>query len=205
MTQPINENHRGVTAADGTTKARIERAAVTLFLRKGIEGATTREIASHAGISEGALYRHFKGKEEIAQHLFAEIHDRLAALVRNAGSEKAKISDQVSEIVQSYCETADDDWVLFAYHLLSIDHFLPTPPGRDDPVSATEEIIKNAMDGGEIPNGDVALTGAMVLGVVLQPALHKAYGRLQGPLSMYVNEFNQNILAILQSSTSKER
>ena len=37
----------------------IVEAAVPLFARKGFSGATTRELAEAAGVSEALLYRHF--------------------------------------------------------------------------------------------------------------------------------------------------
>ena len=206
MTDVLTIEDRGVTAKEGSTKARIERAALTLFTAQGIEGATTREIAAATGVSEGALYRHFKGKEEIASHLFQAIHERLARLVREAGAGAAHIDDQAKAIVDAYCMTAEDDWTLFSYHLLSMAHFLPTPPGADDPVSATEDIIAAAMARGELTKRDPQLLAAMALGVVLQPALHRVYGRLTAPLGAYADQFKRNIIAVLhgENASGKE-
>ena len=47
----------------------IVAAAVPLFARRGFAGATTRELAEAAGISEGLLFRHFPSKK----HLYGEI------------------------------------------------------------------------------------------------------------------------------------
>ena len=204
MEQALATEDRGVTAKQGSTKARIERAALTLFAAQGVEGATTREIAAAAGVSEGALYRHFKGKEEIASCLFQAIHERLARLVREAGASADNIDDQAKAIVDAYCATAEDDWTLFSYHLLSMAHFLPTPPGGDDPVSATEDIIAAAMVRGELPKRDPQLLAAMALGVVLQPALHKVYGRLNEPLGAYADQFKRNIIAVLHGDDGKQ-
>lgn len=52
----------------------ILRAAVSLFSRRGFRGATTKEIAQAAGISEAMVFRHFATKEE----LFAAILDHKA-------------------------------------------------------------------------------------------------------------------------------
>ena len=46
-----------------SAKPRIERAALEVFVRDGVDAATTRAIATAAGVSEGALYRHYKGKD----------------------------------------------------------------------------------------------------------------------------------------------
>ncbi|MBU3921016.1 MAG: TetR/AcrR family transcriptional regulator, partial [Alphaproteobacteria bacterium] len=57
-------------------KPKIERAALKLFIHEGVDAATTREIADKAGVSEGALYRHYKGKDELALSLFQATHQR---------------------------------------------------------------------------------------------------------------------------------
>lgn len=189
----------GVAALDGTTRERIERAALEQFVGHGVDAATTREIAAAAGLSEGALYRHFPSKEAIAETLFTAIHERLARLVREAGAAGATINAQAARIVDAYCQTADEDWTLFSYHLLTTAHFLPSPPGDDNPVAAVEEIVAAAMARGDIPEGDPVLLAAMALGVVLQPALHKAHGRLDGPLAARASILKSGVLAVLKS------
>lgn len=57
-------------AADAAiTRRDIIRAARTLFTDKGFAQSTTNEIARGAGVTEGAFFHHFKGKQE----LFAEV------------------------------------------------------------------------------------------------------------------------------------
>lgn len=191
---------RGVAAPDGTTAARIERAALAQFVERGVDAATTREIAAAAGLSEGALYRHFPSKDAIAETLFAAIHERLARLVRAAATAGSSLGEQADAVVDAYCRTADEDWTLFAYHLLSTAHFLPTPPGEDNPVAAAEEIVAAAMARGEIGRGDPALIAAMALGVVLQPALHKAHGRLEGALRAHAPALKRAVRAVLHAN-----
>ena len=53
-----------------TKKPDILQAALKLFVEKGIDGTTIRDIAQEAGVGEGTLYRHFKSKEEMAWQLF---------------------------------------------------------------------------------------------------------------------------------------
>ena len=40
-------------------------AAIRLFVEKSVAETTVRDIARAVGLSEGALYRHFIGKEEL--------------------------------------------------------------------------------------------------------------------------------------------
>lgn len=190
---------RGVAAPAGTTRARIERAALDLFAAEGVDAATTRRIAAAAGLSEGALYRHFPSKEAIARTLFAAIHERLARLVREAGAGGRTIEEKAAAIVEGYARAADDDWTLFAFHLLSTAHFLPTPPGEDNPVAAVEDIVAAAMASGEIAGGDIALRAAMALGAVQQAALHKVYGRVTGNLTSHAPALTRAVIAILRA------
>lgn len=44
---------------------KILKAALTVFIEKGYSAATTREIALAAGVSEGAIFRHFQTKKDI--------------------------------------------------------------------------------------------------------------------------------------------
>jgi hypothetical protein len=50
---------------------------------------------------------------------------------------------------------ADEDWLLFSFHLLQLHHFLPyyQEDGRD-PVTLVEGVIKRAMMDAELPPGD---------------------------------------------------
>ena len=47
------------------TRDRITRAALAIFSSKGYDGATTREIATEAGVNEVTLFRHFGSKENL--------------------------------------------------------------------------------------------------------------------------------------------
>ncbi len=203
------EEVRGVTASDGTTKARIERAAVTLFVTRGVDAATTREIATVAGVAEGTLYRHFKGKDELAESAFFSVHHRLADLVDEAGAIGADVNAQARAIVEALVAFADEDWTLFQFHLLYTHHFLPRRHEAKNPVAATEGLIITAMERGEIrPTNDPAsramILAAMVLGVVQQTALHKAYGRITGDLSDLKDTLSAAVIAVLHSSETDE-
>lgn len=52
-------------------RVRIERAARTLFAKRGYEATTTREIAELAGIGVGTLFVYFPEKRDLLFHLFS--------------------------------------------------------------------------------------------------------------------------------------
>jgi len=179
-------------------RPKIEKAALELFIRDGVDAATTRNIADNAGVSEGALYRHYKGKDELALALFMETHNRLGEMMLTAFTQPGTIEDKVRRAVTAYCGFADEDWLSFSYHLVSLNRYLPHDTKRDDdPVSVVEKLIEHLTDTGDIPKGDPAILAAMSLGVVMQPGLNKIYSRLPGPFSQHVETFTRAIMAIL--------
>lgn len=54
------------------TKKRILNAALSLFSSKGFLGATTKEIASMAGVAEVTLFRYFPTKESLLEGVIRE-------------------------------------------------------------------------------------------------------------------------------------
>lgn len=182
-------------------RPKIERAALKLFVHEGVDAATTREIAEKAGVSEGALYRHYKGKDDLAFALFMETHNRLSQLLTKALGGPGSLEHKVHAAVAAYCELADEDFLLFSFHLVSLNKYLPQDKRReDDPVSITERIISGLMDSGAIPKGDAALKAAMALGVVMQTGQNKIYNRLPGPLSQHAPALARAVLAVLKSN-----
>jgi AcrR family transcriptional regulator len=182
------------------TKQRIARAALELFVQDGFDAATTRQIAARCDLSEGAIYRHYASKDDIARDLFLSIHMRLTALVAEAARETDTIDAAVAAIIVAYCSVADEDWTLYSFHLLQLHRFLGYWKDEDgDPVSAIATIVKAAMDKGQLPKGNPELLAGMALGVVTQVAQNKAYGRIDARLSDLAPAFTTAILAVLRA------
>jgi AcrR family transcriptional regulator len=185
------------------TKARVERAALTLFVARGVTETTTREIAMAASIAEGTIYRHFPSKEQLALDLFLRHHRALAEALAGAAQRAQGLRAQIDAIVRCYCEWADDDWTLFAYHLLTQHMFLAmVPEGTPNPVDVLRQVIVQAMAAGEIPSRDADLAAASAIGTVMQPATYKLYGRFEGPLSAHANFFAEAAWAVLSVQDS---
>src|SRR5260221_13983393 len=88
------------------TKARVERAALTLFVARGVAETTTREIAMSASIAEGTIYRYFPSKEKLALELFLRHHRALAEALVEAHRPAKGLRGKIDAIVACYCEWA---------------------------------------------------------------------------------------------------
>lgn len=64
-----------------TKRDAICEAALTLIAKKGPDATTTREIAALAETAEGTIYRHFKGKDDLMQHLFVQSAEQFHAIL----------------------------------------------------------------------------------------------------------------------------
>ena len=180
------------------TKARVERAALTLFVARGVAETTTKEIAMAASVAEGTIYRYFPSKEQLALDLFLRHHQGLAEALAEAQRPAKGLRAKIEAIVRCYCEWADRDWTLFAYHLLNQHSFLiQVPDGMANPVTVVRDVISQAMKAGEIPKRNVDLAAASAIGVVMQAATYKVYGRFTGDLSDHVRFFADAAWAVL--------
>jgi AcrR family transcriptional regulator len=166
------------------TKSKISQAALALFVEKGVAETTVRDIAGAAGLAEGTLYRHFTGKDDLAWELYATNFAAFAGELDRRQREEDKLAGKVGVMVQHFCTFFDQDPVLFSYLLLAQHDFLKrVPPEMPNPVALVHQVIWRAMAAGELPPGDAAATAAMVLGIVLQSAVFKIYGRITGSLT----------------------
>jgi len=60
-----------------TRRDQIAKTALNIVGKKGVKGLTTAAIAREVGISEAALYRHFRNKEDILFETIDKIGDGL--------------------------------------------------------------------------------------------------------------------------------
>ena len=93
---------------EAAVRERIVRAAGEVFAEKGYHRATIADVVRRSGLSVGAIYTHFSGKEQlflagcdvVAEQGLEELGRRLAGLT---GTE-----DRLRAAVAYYVETVDD-------------------------------------------------------------------------------------------------
>ncbi len=86
MAQTTNSPARTPRPSADATRERILTAALDLFSELSFDGATTREIAARAGVTQGLLNYHFSSKDELwraaVDGLFAELGEALDSRAR---------------------------------------------------------------------------------------------------------------------------
>jgi len=69
----VERKRRGAQAA----REGILEAAATVFARKGYYGATIDDVATQAGYSPAALYKHFAGRDDLFGQLWNDVAQRI--------------------------------------------------------------------------------------------------------------------------------
>jgi AcrR family transcriptional regulator len=164
-------------------KARIDRAALDLFAAKGVDGVSIAEIAAAADASQGALYRHYRSKDELAESLFSLAYRRTGSELAALATAEIGFAARIGAMVTHFCALYDHDAALFRFMLIAQHDLLPRVGGEGPtPVAVIETAISDAVAGGEIGAVDPALGAAAIMGIVLQTALFHVYGRITEPL-----------------------
>ena len=101
------------------TKTRIGRAALALFVERGIAETSIRDITAAVGITEGALYRHYRSKEELAWALYGESFEAFAEDLIRVRAGEAGFAAELTAMVRTFFRFFDNDPDLFSYLLLA--------------------------------------------------------------------------------------
>ena len=148
-------------AQEQQVRDRIIRAAVEVFSEKGYHRATIADVVGRSGLSVGAIYTHFTGKEE----LFLQSCD----LISGQGL------DELAIRLAPLSSTADRLSMAIAYYVETIDEFQGAPgqvglvrawaeageePGvremlahrRERLVGAAQLLLREGIAGGELPS-----------------------------------------------------
>lgn len=147
----------------------LTAAALRLFAEKGIRGTSVRDIAEAAGVTEGALYRHFAGKEVLAQSLFAECARRLYEHLDGAVSDVPGARPQLCALARGFLEFAETQPEAYEYvmarHHESVGEL---PPEQPLPKDVFVRVIGQGIASGELRPMDPQLGAAMMIGLLVR-------------------------------------
>jgi AcrR family transcriptional regulator len=178
----------------------VMEAALRLFVEKGIEGTSTREIAQLAHAGEGTMFRHFASKEDLAWHLF---HDNLSSFMKQLEavtvlqtSAKAKVRSMVEAGYTLY----ETNPVLCSFLLLT-EHSAGRRMGPDyrTPITLMTEIIREGQQRGEIQPLGAHLAAALIFGAVIRVPIFKRSGLIVLDLREMVDEVTDRVWLMIRA------
>lgn len=87
-------------ADDTATEARILDAAEAVFVRRGVDGARTQEIADEAGVNKALLHYYFRTKERLSEAVFRRIAGAFFPRIIAAFSADEPVAERVRRVVE---------------------------------------------------------------------------------------------------------
>jgi AcrR family transcriptional regulator len=156
--------------ATAPTRERLLRAARELIEEGGYGASTVAAIADRAGVAAGTLYRHFPSKEELFVELFRSVCDREVAAMRAAAAAMPAGSSHVDVLVEVLSTFAARAlrrprlaWALLAE---PVDPLVDAErlAYRSRYSALTAEALRAGIDAGELPDQNVELTAAALVG-----------------------------------------
>jgi AcrR family transcriptional regulator len=183
----------------------IIAATIREAARHGVSGSTVRGIAAEAGVTEGAIYRHFSSKEELCQaaycQIVAEMAEQKQEIVHGPGSIPSKFRSWIQMTFEYFDRFPD----AFSYVLLK-DHDFP-PEIRE--VAARQGqmltgMIEEAAAAGEIDEIDPKLAVCHFTGLMLNLPRLIGESSLPGPAVQYLDEVAGAVYRVFGIDAGKE-
>jgi AcrR family transcriptional regulator len=152
---------------------KILAAALSCFSELGYDATRIKHIAARAGVSEGALYRHYPSKEAMAQALYrqylGEYAAQLGTIVVAEGAARNRLRDAIRLSLASYRANP----AALTFVLLRQPTFMGTLPaeGIVYPLDLIEGVVRDGQRDGSIRDGQPNLLAAIFLGCLLRPLI----------------------------------
>ncbi|MEX0758147.1 MAG: TetR/AcrR family transcriptional regulator [Tistlia sp.] len=173
------------------TREKIERASMALFLEKGVNGTSVRDIAEACGIAEGTLYRHFHSKEEMIREIFTEHYVAFSQRLSGAAAAVPGLEGKVACLVALFCGLYDEDPILFGF-LLMVQHrqIERLPAELPNAIDVVHDLL--AADPRVVE--PMAAT-ASLFGILVHNAMFVRHGRIPAPLSGAAPQLTRQVMA----------
>jgi AcrR family transcriptional regulator len=153
-------------------KPTILAAALDCFSEQGYAATRIHQIAERAGVTEGALYRHYPSKEAIARDLFITSFASFAGHMLEIARAGQRPDEQIRQVVRTSLAAYREQPAAFRFVLLRERPFGgPMPPDTVYPLDVVEGIIRAGQQAGQVRDGQPNVLAAMVFGCILWPII----------------------------------
>ncbi|MGH3190734.1 MAG: TetR/AcrR family transcriptional regulator [Streptosporangiaceae bacterium] len=165
----------GKRAAQGrATRGQLIEVATGLFAEHGYEDTSIEAVLAAAGVSRGALYHHFAGKEALFAAVLGAISDRITAEVTEAIRDCTDPVDAMRTGALAWIDLAGDPAVqrvmlVDAPSVLGWEQWRAMDEGRT--VGAMQGMLQAVSDSGRLPQELVEPFSHMILAALDEAAM----------------------------------
>lgn len=161
----------------------IIAAAGSLAAEAGINAVQIEPVSRRAGVATGTVYRYFPSKTELVAALVAAVSEReLGAMRRAADAAPGPLSALAAAITTFAARSLANPKLAFALIAEQADGAADEARLTFRKALAAElgERLSTAMDGGHLPNQDIAVAAPALLGAMIEGLI--------GPLAVATDE-----------------
>ena len=159
-------------------KELIREAAVKVIAREGFYNTKTSKIAEEAEIAVGTIYNYFKSKDEILEYIFEVEFDKRIKLLKTMKNKENNIFEKLTLFMENHFSEVKNN--LDTAQVLVREKEFPKSGDfsailkylNEIPI-LLEEMLKEAINKGEIRDQDTSILSAMIFGG-LQGIVEKA-------------------------------
>lgn len=169
-------------ARSASTRAKLVRAARTLFARHGYAAVGTEQIVRRAGVTRGALYHHFAGKEELFLAVYEQVEHDLTAQLVSLVSEAASPLEALRIGIRTFldaCRTPEMQRIVLVDGPAVLGWERWREIAQQNGLGLTEGVLNAAVEAGEI------------VPIAVTPLAHMLGGALDEAALLVVNDPDQ--------------
>jgi AcrR family transcriptional regulator len=165
----------GKRAAQGrATRGQLIEVATSLFADHGYGGTSIEAVLAAAGVSRGALYHHFAGKEALFTAVLETVSDRVTAEVTDAIRHCTDPVDALRTGALAWIDLAGDPVIqrvmlVDAPSVLGWERWRAMDEGRT--VGAMRDMLQAVSDSGRLPRELVGPFSHMILAALDEAAM----------------------------------
>jgi len=157
------------------TRGALMAAARELFAERGYAGVSTEEIVQRADVTRGALYHHFRGKDDLFRAVFEQIErelaEKIAAVALEGGGDAYEALRAGGQLFLDLCGERDIQRIA----LLDAPAVLGWEEWREIDarygLGLIEAGLAQAMESGALPRQPVKPLAHMLLGALTEAAM----------------------------------
>lgn len=184
---------------DPPGKKAILRNGLRLFAERGFSATSIRDIAAATGLSNPALYKHFKTKEALALVLFERSYRELRSQLRIATRKEPDFPEKFRAFITAFAGFYDEHphaLVFMTDNLAALWPQASESLGDHTIITDLRKLLNSGRSDGWVTSEDnIELQITLVIGTLAQLTRQLFLRALKGPAAQYLNQIERILRA----------
>lgn len=183
------------------SKGSLIEAMIGLAAEQGLGGCTTQQIAQRAGVSEGAIYRHYRSKDELRWAAYRQVVADMIEEKKGLAASSLALPELLHEWIRLTYQFFDQNPKAFTFVLLIPP---PKPLSHSDRKIVRQQgqilmaRLRQARMAGEMKPLSPRVALCFFTGLMLNVPRQINEGTLRGPAERYTDTVSQAVWKILR-------